>query len=65
MNESQTRLTWNDKVEIDGYSQTFEVTDTGTFPDTEHLDVFLGEIFHQEANQYGTIYRDVWKVIGN
>jgi 3D (Asp-Asp-Asp) domain-containing protein len=65
MNEAQTGLNWNDRVEIEGYSQTFEVTDTGTFPDTEHLDVFLGEVFHQDANQYGTVYRDVWKVIGN
>jgi len=62
MNARQQGLTWNDKVKIDGYNEIFEVTDTGTFPDTEHLDVFIGEVFHAQALEYGTIYKSVWKV---
>jgi 3D (Asp-Asp-Asp) domain-containing protein len=64
MSQNEGQLIFGNKVKIDGYSETFEVTDTGTFPDTSHLDVFIGEMFYAEALKYGTVYRSVWKVVG-
>lgn len=65
MAQSESQLRYGDKVKIGLYpDHIFEVTDTGTFPDTSHLDVFIGEDTHANALAYGTSYNiSVWKVI--
>ncbi|HMM97477.1 MAG TPA: DUF6531 domain-containing protein [Anaerolineales bacterium] len=65
MAQSESQLRYGDKVKIGLYpDHLFEVTDTGTFPDTSHLDVFIGEDTHANALAYGTSYNiSVWKVI--
>jgi hypothetical protein len=65
MAQTESQLRYGDKVKIGLYAgQTFEVTDTGTFPDTSHLDVFIGETTHQYALELGTRFNiPVWKVV--
>lgn len=65
MAQTESQLRYGDKVKIGLYPDyIFEVTDTGTFPDTSHLDVFIGEDTHANALAYGTRYNiSVWKVI--
>lgn len=65
MAQTESQLRYGDKVKIGLYpDHLFEVTDTGTFPDTSHLDVFIGEDTHANALAYGTRYNiSVWKVI--
>lgn len=66
ISENETQLGMGDTVKIGLYpDKTFEVTDTGTFRDTEHLDVFIGADTYANAIGYGTkIDIPVWKVIG-
>lgn len=42
-----------DRVQIDGYCQIFTVTDTGSFRDVKHIDVFIGATTHKEALVWG------------
>ena len=54
-----------DKIKIDIYPQVFEVTDTGSFEDTKHVDIFIGPTTLAKALQWGL--KDnvkVWR-IGN
>ncbi len=64
MAQTESQLRYGDKVKIGLYmDRTFEVTDTGTFTDTSHLDVFIGETTHQYALDLGTKFNvSVWKV---
>ncbi len=65
MNQNEPQLIYGNTVMIEGYNQIFKVEDTGTFPDTSHLDIYIGEVPHQQALDLGTKYLHVWKVIGN
>lgn len=65
INQNEPQLIYDNTVMIDGYEQKFKVEDTGTFPDITHLDIFIGEVPHQQALDLGTKYLNVWKVIGN
>jgi 3D (Asp-Asp-Asp) domain-containing protein len=64
--QTETQLRYGDKVKIALYAdKIFEVTDTGTFPDTSHLDVFIGADTYANALRYGTQFNvSVWKVVG-
>jgi len=64
--QGETQLRYGDKVKISLYpDKIFEVTDTGTFPDTSHLDVFIGPDTYAHALELGTKFNiSVWKVIG-
>lgn len=69
--ENQGVLPFGSKVKIDGYQQTFEVTDTGTFMNKNdsikvetHLDIFIGAKPIAEARRLGVRTNvDVWRVI--
>ncbi len=63
INQHEPQLTFGDKVKIGSYNQIFDVEDTGTFPDTSHLDIFIGDS-RQDAVKFGVQYLNVWKVIG-
>ena len=41
-------------IQIDGYSQTFKVEDTGSFTDVYHIDIFIGPTTHDIALAWGT-----------
>jgi len=64
ISQNEQQLGYGNSVMIEGYNQIFKVEDTGTFTDTSHLDVFIGEVPRQVALGYGTQYRNVWRVIG-
>lgn len=60
----ETQLKLGDKVKIEGYCQTFTVTDTGDFGISQ-LDMFIGATTYQEALNAGRQPNvKVWKVIG-
>lgn len=65
MAQTEPQLRYGDKVKIGLYpDRVFEVTDTGTFSDTSHLDVFIGETTHQFALELGAQFNiPVWKVV--
>jgi 3D (Asp-Asp-Asp) domain-containing protein len=63
--KNEPQLKGGDIVKIEGYNQTFTVTDTGSFTDTSHVDMFIGPTTYAEALAAGTQTNvRVWKVIG-
>ncbi len=61
---NETTLVQGQKLVIDIYpDKVFTVTDTGTFPDTNHFDVFIGSAKYADTLNYGTIFEvPVWLV---
>jgi RHS repeat-associated protein len=63
-NTKNQDLKYGDKVKIDGLSQIFTISDTGTFPEIYHLDIFIGAVTYAEALKAGRQDNvKVWKVL--